>query len=63
MSIFEKMDFYGHEELVFARDEETGLKAIIAIHDTTLGLSLIHILSGNRKLTAVKGGIRKCLIK
>ena len=40
MSIYEKMDFYGHEELVFARDEETGLKAIIAIHDTTLGPAL-----------------------
>lgn len=40
MSIFEKLDFYGHEELVFARDEKTGLKAIIAIHDTTLGPAL-----------------------
>jgi leucine dehydrogenase len=37
MSIFKEMDFYGHEQLVFGRDEKTGLKTIIAIHDTTLG--------------------------
>lgn len=36
-SIFEYMDEYGHEQLVFCRDREAGLKAIIAIHDTTLG--------------------------
>lgn len=40
MNIFEKMDFYGHEELVFARDEATGLRAIIAVHDTILGPAL-----------------------
>ena len=30
----------GHEQLVFCVDQETGLKAIIAIHDTTLGPAL-----------------------
>jgi leucine dehydrogenase len=30
----------GHEELVFWRDRVTGLRAIVAIHDTTLGPAL-----------------------
>lgn len=30
----------GHEQVVFCRDEETGLRAIISIHDTTLGPAL-----------------------
>jgi leucine dehydrogenase len=33
----EFMDCFGLEELVFCHDRRTGLKAIIAIHDTTLG--------------------------
>lgn len=37
MEVLECMQDYGHEEIVFARDEQTGLRAIIAIHDTTLG--------------------------
>ena len=40
MSCFEKMDGLGHEELIFCRMREAGLRAIIAIHDTTLGPSL-----------------------
>lgn len=40
MNIFKEMDNYGHEELVFGRDEVTGLKTIIAIHDTKLGPAL-----------------------
>jgi valine dehydrogenase (NAD+) len=30
----------GHEQVVFCRDENTGLRAIISIHDTTLGPAL-----------------------
>ncbi|AWB90912.1 Glu/Leu/Phe/Val family dehydrogenase [Aeromicrobium chenweiae] len=30
----------GHEQVVFCRDVETGLRAIISIHDTTLGPAL-----------------------
>ena len=37
MAIFEELESYGHEMIVFARDEKVGLKTIIAIHDTTLG--------------------------
>lgn len=40
MKIFEYMCKYGYEQLVFSHDKTTGLKAIIAIHDTTLGPAL-----------------------
>ena len=40
MAVFESPSFANHEEVVFCRDPETGLHAIIAIHDTTLGPSL-----------------------
>ncbi|HJM15832.1 MAG TPA: Glu/Leu/Phe/Val dehydrogenase [Flavobacteriales bacterium] len=35
-----KMETMGHEQVVFCTDKVTGLKAIIAIHDTTLGPAL-----------------------
>lgn len=35
--VFEHPDFDGHEEIVAAYDEASGLRAIIAVHDTTLG--------------------------
>lgn len=38
--VLELMDSMDHEQLVFCNDKETGLKAIIAIHDTTLGPAL-----------------------
>lgn len=38
--ILTEMQKMGHEQVVFCRDEATGLKAIIAIHNTTLGPSL-----------------------
>ncbi len=40
MNIFESMEKLGHEELVFWYDKTTGLKAIVGIHDTTLGPAL-----------------------
>ena len=40
MSTFEKLAEFDCDELVFCRDEATGLRAIIAIHDTTLGPAL-----------------------
>src|ERR1700757_1994558 len=39
-SIFSQLQAYGHKKVVFCSDPETGLKAIIAIHDTTLGPAL-----------------------
>lgn len=37
MENFESMEKYGHEQVVYCSNPESGLKAIIAIHDTTLG--------------------------
>ncbi len=38
---FELIDKYGeHEQVVFCRDKDTGLKAIIGIHNTSLGPAL-----------------------
>jgi len=39
-SMFAELELYGHEQVVFCSDPEVGLKAIIAIHDTTLGPAL-----------------------
>ncbi|MGD9678040.1 MAG: Leu/Phe/Val dehydrogenase [Vulcanibacillus sp.] len=40
MRIFDYLEEYDYEQLLFAQDRESGLKAIIAIHDTTLGPAL-----------------------
>ncbi|BBP90595.1 leucine dehydrogenase [Bacillus safensis] len=40
MELFKYMERYDYEQLVFCQDEQSGLKAIIAIHDTTLGPAL-----------------------
>ncbi|HWJ03239.1 MAG TPA: Glu/Leu/Phe/Val dehydrogenase [Verrucomicrobiae bacterium] len=40
MKIFEYMEKYDYEQLVFCHDKTSGLKAIICIHDTTLGPAL-----------------------
>jgi leucine dehydrogenase len=40
MATFEKMYSMGHEEVIYISDASCGLKAIIAIHDTTLGPAL-----------------------
>jgi leucine dehydrogenase len=39
-SVFELMQHMGHEQVVFCHDQYSGLNAIIAIHDTTLGPAL-----------------------
>jgi leucine dehydrogenase len=40
MDLFSKMEEYDYEQLILCQDKNTGLKAIIAIHDTTLGPAL-----------------------
>ena len=40
MDVFKMMGRHDHEEVVFCNNPDIGLKAIIAIHDTTLGPSL-----------------------
>lgn len=39
MSVFDNIAYDDHERVLFCRDAETGLKAIIAIHSTALGPS------------------------
>lgn len=40
MSVFEAPEYDGHEQVQFFSDQASGLKAIIAIHNTTLGPAL-----------------------
>ncbi len=37
MGVFDYMEKYGHEQIIFFHDKNTGLKGITAIHDTTAG--------------------------
>lgn len=39
-SVFNQLKSFGHQNVVFCSDPDTGLKAIIAVHDTTLGPAL-----------------------
>lgn len=39
-SVFEQINEMGHEQVVLCHDKQTGLNAIIAIHNTTLGPAL-----------------------
>ncbi|WP_017731303.1 Glu/Leu/Phe/Val family dehydrogenase [Nafulsella turpanensis] len=39
-SVFGQIELMGHEQVVMCYDEPTGLKAIIAVHNTTLGPAL-----------------------
>ena len=40
MEIFKYMEKYGYEQVVLCHDKASGLKAVIVIHDTTLGPAL-----------------------
>ncbi|WP_044202245.1 Glu/Leu/Phe/Val dehydrogenase [Flammeovirga sp. OC4] len=40
ISIFEEVSSMGHEQVVYCHEKSTGLKAIIAIHNTVLGPAL-----------------------
>lgn len=40
MPVFTHIDFDHHEQVVFGHDQASGLKAIIAVHDTSLGPAL-----------------------
>jgi leucine dehydrogenase len=40
MGCFDEMQEMGHEQVVYCRNADVGLRAIIAIHDTTLGPAL-----------------------
>lgn len=40
MKVFNELEFKDHEQVVFCSDKKVGLRAIIAVHNTTLGPSL-----------------------
>jgi leucine dehydrogenase len=40
MQVIKSMDDYGHEQIVYCRDDDVGLRAIIAVHSTALGPAL-----------------------
>ena len=40
LGVLDRMEVSDHEEVLFCHDRATGLKAIIAVHDTTLGPAL-----------------------
>jgi leucine dehydrogenase len=40
MNLFQQLEGMGHEQVVFFQHRDTGLKAIVAIHDTALGPAL-----------------------
>jgi len=40
MSVFSHPEFNRHEQVSFFHDAKTGLKAIIAVHNTNLGPAL-----------------------
>ena len=40
MAVFSLSDFADHEQVVFVSDDKSGLKAIIAVHNSKLGPAL-----------------------
>ena len=58
--VFRQMSEMGHEQVVFCQDEETGLKAIIAIHSTALGPALggTRMWKYNNELEALNDVLR-----
>ena len=40
MKLFETVREMGHEQVLFCHDKELNFKAIIALHDTSLGLAM-----------------------
>ena len=40
MDLFDRLGVYDHEQLILCSNKQAGLKAVIAIHDTTLGPAL-----------------------
>lgn len=58
--VFDASDHREHEQVTYFTDEETGLKSIISIHDTTLGPSLggTRILDYDTEEDALKDVLR-----
>jgi leucine dehydrogenase len=60
MKIFDRMKKRGHEQLIFCLNKPTGLRAIIAIHDTTLGTSVggTRLMEYEREEDAIVDALR-----
>lgn len=58
--VIERMSKYNHEQLLFCNDNATGLKAIIAVHNTTLGPALggTRMWAYNNELEALNDVLR-----
>src|SRR5690606_21858765 len=59
-SVFELMRAEGHQDLFFCNDSEVGLKAIVAIHDTTLGPAIggVRMLPYANEAEAIEDALR-----
>ena len=53
MSLFSHPDFDDHEQVVFCRNADCGLSAIIAVHNTKLGVRLGHLTALGEWIGAV----------
>lgn len=60
MEIFSSMEEYDYEQLIFCQDKNSGLKAVIAIHDTTLGPALggTRMWTYNSEAEAIEDALR-----
>lgn len=60
MEIMTYMEEYDYEQLVFCQDKSSGLKGIIAIHDTTLGPALggTRMWTYNNESDAIEDALR-----
>jgi leucine dehydrogenase len=58
--IISQMSMMGHEQVLFCNDEATGLKAIIAVHNTVLGPALggTRVWAYNNELEALNDVLR-----
>lgn len=58
--VIERMSKYNHEQLLFCNDNATGLKAIIAVHNTVLGPALggTRMWNYNNELEALNDVLR-----
>lgn len=58
--VISQMQLHNHEQAVFCNDNETGLKAIIAIHNTVLGPSMggVRMWKYNSEMEALNDALR-----
>jgi glutamate dehydrogenase/leucine dehydrogenase len=58
MTVFKHPEFDNHEHLSFVCDPETGLKAVVAVHNTSRGPALANLDLGGGK-SVIIGGIAR----